>query len=119
MAPVRFNFPDHYRNDTWLGGTLGPALIDDAVPTTTLVSARLQFRNFDGELGYELNTVPATGKGTITITNAATWEIEFPKQVLSLDEGKWDYDLELVDSEGTIITVYAGYVKVNGDISRD
>lgn len=120
MAPVTFNLPDYYRGDTWLGGNMGPASIDGAAPTTTLVSARLQFRDFDGVLGYELNTTPAEGKGTISITNAASWTIAFPKQILyGLNTGKWDYDIELVDSEGTKRTVYKGYIKVIGDVSYD
>ena len=120
MIPVLIPpLPTHYMGDTWkslLG--FGPILIDDAQPPNYLVSCRMQFRD-RSVLGYELNSAPEAGEGTLTITNSATWEIAVPGQPLPLTSGIWLWDFETVDSEDIILTLYKGSIRVEKDVTYD
>ena len=120
MIPVLIPpLPTHYMGDTWKGLLgFGPVLIDDAQPPNTLSYCRMQFRDRN-ELGYELNSAPEAGEGTLTISNATTWEITVPSQLLPLEKGVWSWDLETTDSAGTILTLYKGTIRVDRDISYD
>lgn len=121
IYPAIIQLPPHTRSDKWLAGIhFGPVLIDEAPPEYAISSARLQFRDPRTDtLGYELNTAPAVGQGTIIIEDAATWELDIPKQDLPLAAGFWAWDLEITNTAGEPITPYGGTIKVAKDISHD
>lgn len=115
MPPVYIRLDSHYKDDTWTGMTVGPVLINTAQPEYTLASVKMQFRDQADQLGHEFNTVGGTGIGTITITNATTWVITVPEQLLNLTKGIWSWDFETINSEGTKLTLYEGIIKVIED----
>ena len=120
MATVKVVTDPHKRGDTWIGIlSIGPILINNLPPISSVVSCRIQYRSSSGVLGYELNSVPAIGKGIITIVNAVTWVFNIPKQFLPLETGNWDWDFETVDSTGAIDTYYRGTQTILADISHD
>ena len=119
MPPANIKLDNYYSGDSWGGMLVGPVLINEATPISALAAVRIQFRDSFGDLGYELNTVPTVGKGLINITDADTWEIEVPAQVLGLVAGRWDWDFECTDSIGFVVTLYRGVLTVKGDITHD
>jgi len=121
MVPVTIDeLQAHYRGDVWKGLLgFGPITINGVPPATTLVSCRMQFRDREKLLGYELNTSPAAGEGTLVIDNSTTWVISIPKQLLPLEVGKWYWDIETIDSEGFPWTPFRGSIKVQEDVSHD
>jgi len=125
--PVTIKLKDHYRGDHWRGILkIGPIQINSGTPEVPVLipmpnpfdSGRIQFRSASGDLGYELSTTPVTGKGTITVVDAATWEFEVPVQPLPLDAGVWSWDFETTDANGVVLTPYEGTLKVNQDKSH-
>jgi len=117
MAPVTIKINEYYKGDSWSGLDIGPILIDGVQPLLTLASCRMHFRNADGALGYALNTVPTADKGTIVISNATTWEVTIPTQILDLIAGKWLWDFETTDSAGNVLTLYKGSLTVKQDVT--
>ena len=118
MVPEKVTLSKYYHGDTWKGFKIGPVLFDGNAPTTTLVSCKLQFRDKYDNLGYEYNTVSAICKGLITITDAATWEVTVEPGILDLEKGLWYWDLETVDSAGTIKTIISGKIRIKIDITN-
>lgn len=120
MPPVKIDpLPVHTRGDHWDGMIVGPVLINDETPYFNIASCRMQFRDGEGNLGYELNSVPTAGKGTIDLTDPITWLVTLPLQALPLDVGKWYWDFEVTDTDGSVLTLYTGTMKVIGDITYD
>jgi hypothetical protein len=119
MEPVKIVLDNpYYEGDSWLGLRIGPVLINEEIPPATLASCRMQFRDSDGNLGYELNTVVEVGKGLITILDADIWDVLVNIQILPLDTGRWDWDFETTDNNGVVRTLYKGILKVIGDITH-
>lgn len=111
-----------WRGDDWPGY---PTLIIDIngePPELPIASARIQFRETPGseEVGYTLSTAPEAGQGTITIVDAAGWELSIPKQPLPLAAKRkpWKWDLEIIDTGGTVVTYEGQPQQVNQDITR-
>jgi hypothetical protein len=126
MAPALVVLEPHYRGDTWRGLEIGPVQFNTgtvAVPVLVdppfpLVSCRMQFRDSDDVCFYELSSEVLEGNGTITIADDVSWTITIPPQLLPLESKTWKYDLECVDSDGTVITIYYGTMVVTSDITR-
>lgn len=118
MRPVPVTLNDHTRGDTWEGITIGPVMFNGAQPTSVLSSCRMQFRDDNDTLGYELNSVPATGKGPITITNSTTWVVTVPAQQLPLDAATWRWDFETTDAGGVVRTLYSGILRIKADVTH-
>ena len=116
--PVTVYFNPQKKGDTWRLITFGPILINDIQPLATIASCRLYFRQ-SGVLKYKLENSPASGEGTITITNATTWIITIPLQILGLEVGSFDWDLEIVDSNGVVLSPYEGVLKITKEQSYD
>jgi len=126
--PVTIKLKDHYRGDHWIGILrIGPIQINTGtleVPvlapmSSPCASARIQFRDANGVLGYELSTTPADDTGTITVLDADTWEFTVPVQPLPLDAGTWTWDFETTGDDDVVLTPYKGTLEVDPDQSRD
>ena len=126
-TPEKIKLNDHYKGDFWEGMSVGPVLINGVQPTVNLAAVRMQFRDEDDVLGHEFNEAPGAGEGTITITDAVTWEINVPEQLLDLDAGvvnnrltnskTWYWDFQTTDTNGRILTLYRGTIKVKEDVT--
>ena len=127
MAPVKIKLEPHYKGDWWVGMLVGPVLINGAQPAATLTSVAMEFRDENDVLGHKFSSAPGAGEGTITISDAATWEVIVPEQLLDLDAGTsqngssnkktWYWDFETTDSDGVILTLYKGTIKVLEDVT--
>ncbi len=119
MPPVKIKLEKHYAGDTWSGIAVGPVSINEMQPINPLSSVRMQFRNFNKELGYEFNTVADPEKGLIVISNADSWEFQIEPQFLKLGAGRWKWDIECTDDQDNVITLYYGCLTVKEDITYD
>lgn len=119
MAPVTVTLSPHLRGDTWNVLAFGPITIDGVAPTSNLASARLQFRNDEGTLGFEFNTSPSAEQGTFVISDAATWEVTVTPHILTLTPGTWYWDYETTDVNGSVLTLYSGVQEITADVTRD
>ena len=102
MNPANLPPQTLYRGDIWeTVYHFGP--ITDSLthlpPGEPALSCRMQFKNNKGELGYELNSVPTTGKGTITIVDAVNYEFDIPSQALPLEAGEWTWDFKTFETD--------------------
>jgi len=119
MATVNIPMPAHRKGDTWGPVVIGPILINGAAPTNPASSCRWHFRTKDGKLGLGLSSSPAGNEKDIQITNAATWLFNIPAFVLGLSAGDWDWDFEITDSAGKVLTPYSGILKIEQDVTHD
>lgn len=115
----------HYRNDIWKDGyrVLGPVTINGAPPLSPCLYARLQFRNIkDGSMGYELNSSPGAGQGTIIIDDPVNYKFTFPEQSLPLAAGDWECDFETYTTANhtdSPWTIWRWKLQVKPDITHD
>lgn len=113
------------RGDAHPGLTFGPVTIDGSVPAASAASARMQFRDENGALGFELNDSPDSDQGTITINNASTWDFSILKQIfgLAITNGEklqtYYWDFEVTDTNGDPLTIAEGVIVVTADITHD
>ena len=56
--------------------------------------------------------------GGIIINNAATWQLEIPSFLATLEPNIYLYDLQTIDSEGNIVTYLKGQWIITEDITR-
>jgi len=118
MRPATVNLKPHTRGDTWEGIPISSVTINGVPPIAPIVSARLQFRYADTlELAYELNSVPAVDKGTITIIDPNTWNISIDAQILNMPAGDYVWDFETTDSDAVVRTLYTGKFQHVQDIT--
>lgn len=116
---------EYRRGDAHPGLTFGPVIIDGVAPIANAVSAKMQFRDEDDALGFELNDSPAAGEGTIVLTDVATWEFTVSKQIFDLgitngeDTQKYYWDIEIIDTNGHPLTIAYGTMVVRKDITHD
>ncbi len=118
MAPLKMSLDAQYKGDTWDGFSLDSILIDGALPTVAMTSAKMQFRSKTNELGFEYNTVETNCKGLITIDTAATWAMTIEPEILPMDTGVWWWDLEVVDVNGRLKTILAGRLRIIADVTQ-
>ena len=96
MKPAKLPRLTLYRGDKWRDAWhFGPFTENGgAITLDPCLYCRLQFRSETGELGYELNSHPTTGQGTITIVSGSNYEFDIPDQPLPLGAGTWYWDFE-------------------------
>lgn len=80
----------------------GPMVDENgAPPGTPCLSCSMLFREKNtGSIGYELTSVPTTGKGTIAIVDATHYEFDIPEQSLPLGPGTWLWEFKTFESAG-------------------
>jgi hypothetical protein len=119
MKPGFYEMPSFVRGDTWNGVGGFVITVDGVAPDTTLISVKIDFRvkKTSPTVSASLNSEVVEGSGTITIDDATNWEISIPSQTLDLDAGTYVWDMETVDSEGTVKTYLEGTIKVLQDVT--
>lgn len=125
MIPATVRLDTHYCGDTWNGLSIGPVqynvgtILDPILesPPYRVVSCRSQFRDSSGTLGYEFSSNPTSGKGSITIIDDVEWIFQIYPQILILDAGSWGWDFECIDTQGNILSLYNGTIKIKQDVS--
>lgn len=119
MQPVEVQLPDHTAGDTWERIHIGPILFNNAQPPESLQSCRWYFRDRKKVIGYKFKSSPGAGEGTITINDAATWDVTIPPTLMPLEKGDWHWDFETTDAAGVVRTLYHGVLKLTCDVSHD
>jgi hypothetical protein len=116
---------NYRRGDAHPGLTFGPVIADGIAPVAAVASARMQFRDEDDALGFELNDTPGADEGEITIVDADTWDFAILKQVFGLritngeKKQKYYWDFEVTDINGDPLTIAEGVMVVTADITHD
>jgi hypothetical protein len=109
MARAQTYTPDPImRGDTWNGFIVGGVAVNGGSPPSPAASATLDFyeRRAGGPGSVKLS-LPAT------ITNAATWAMNIPAQVLALGAGDWDFRLRVVRADGAKKTYVQGTLTIH------
>lgn len=119
MQPVTINIPDHTKGDTWEGLSIGPVTFDSAPPPSNLVSCRMYLRDRRGNLVLKFRTSPAAGEKTITVSDAATWEILVPSVVIDINPSDYSWGFETTDAAGAVRTLYAGVWTITKEHTYD
>lgn len=107
--PDEFNFPYHYQNDGLKSFQI--TVNYKSGSPVNIKSAKMQLRNA-GYLGYEFsedkNNMNISGN-VISIPTIDSWDI-LP--------GRYQYDLEVIDSNDFVMTVLKGTWEVRKDITK-
>lgn len=126
MEPAVLPKMTHWRGDLWRDGFrhFGPMVDENGgPPAPPCLYCRMQFRDKKtGAMGYELNSDPGEGQGTITIVDGTNYEFDLPEQALPLNVGTYQWDFETyttADTSGLPITWFTGEIVVKQDITRD
>lgn len=110
LMSAYYELPSFRTGQTWKGVPAIDVQINGANPVNALASAELRFRKQPSETpGLVLTTESGGG---LTITNAATWEIEIPEQSLALSPGTWSYVLVYTDAAGRVVDYLQGTIDV-------
>ena len=109
--------------DSWPGITVGPVLVDGVAPASNAASAKMEFRDEYGTLAHTFNSAVVSGQGLITIDDAATWEFSILKQAIGLEADglkskKYNWDFEVTDAAGDVLTLAAGTIKIDPDVTE-
>lgn len=115
--PVEIFLKDYYKGDTWIGISVGPIKINGLQPSATIVSCRMHFRDKKLNLGCAFSSKTSSTRNKIIINDSVTWELSILPAILPLDVGEWDWDLEILDSDGVNLTYYHGTLTVLQDKS--
>jgi hypothetical protein len=122
----------HYSGDSWNGLTIKKSFIGDPLDAPPGVkNARLQFRDYDDTLIYELSTFtgsenglpkgyPFNLKGNISIVEHPSyiWVLSLDAQPLPMPVGTYAWDLEIVDTLNIKHTILTGTLSICKDITR-
>ena len=126
MIPATLEKMTHWRGDLWRDGfrQFGPMADEEGnPPAAPALYCRMQFRNKTTKaLGYELNSDPLEGEGTIVIEDSEAYIFSIPEQALPLAAGEWEWDFEThttATKSETPLTWLKGTMSVKGDITHD
>lgn len=120
MLPAKVDLLPHEQGTTWEGISIGPITVDGLPPTYPCFSCRIQFRLLeDGTLGYELNSSPGVGEGTITIVDADLWQFNVPTQVLPMPAGDYEWEFMATDTATVTLPYYRGIFKYISPVVHD
>lgn len=110
-----YNIPDHLRGDTWNGIT-SISLSKDGIPLNLSgANILMQFRkDIDSPVNLELSS----DNGGIVITDDINGLISIPPILITMQYGTYQYDLQVVLSDGYTKTYMKGIWKIVGDISH-
>ena len=105
------------RGDTWEG--MGPYRIEinEEPPAVALAEVRMQIRTKADDT-TALVTLTSADTAEIEILDAAEWRFIVRPQALNLGKGRYVYDIEFEDEDGTVTTYLAGRITVDQDVTR-
>jgi len=103
------------QGNTWDGVPIIVVTKNGSPPSTTVVTARMQFR----KTPESQPKVTLTNSDGITINDATNWNLTIPPRNLdALTPGDWIADLELTDSDDTVKTWMRGELNVASTVTR-
>jgi hypothetical protein len=112
MIPQKLAITSITEGDTWDGIPSLTVTINGAAPASALSIVTMRFAKIgsEGEQTVELTSATA---GQINITNAATWTITVPAQIVpGLTAGKWTWRMRFQDAAGKKRTYLADEITV-------
>jgi len=116
FLPAAFDLESVSTGDTHPGLEVTGVTINEAAPTFSLTSVRMDLRDFpDAATASKALT---SGGGDITIDDAAAWVFTVEPFLMDLAAQTYYYDLETTDANGTIRTYLSGTVLVAQDVTR-
>lgn len=112
MIPQKLTLTPFTEGDTWDGIPSITITINGAQPSSALSVVTLRFKKSGGLLSDVVELTSAT-PAQITITNAATWTLTVPAQIVAdLTAGKWDWRMKFTDAAGKKRTYLADQITV-------
>jgi len=113
MIPGSANPSPQLRGDTWQGW---PSITIDPAPGVALESAKMDFRNQQGQIIFTLSTEDES----MTIVNASTtlWVLSVPARKLDAPADNYNFDLQTTATDGTIRTYWRGILPLQQDITQ-
>lgn len=108
MAIASTHTPDPImRGDTWRGLTVTGVTVNGANPPSPAASAVCEFFQTGPNVRRPVLAL------TATITNAATWALQIPPQVLPLNEGTWQFRVQVTRVDGQKKTYLQGVLPIH------
>jgi hypothetical protein len=112
MAGLNFQ---HYKGDTFEEVAF-QILVDNVALNLTNCVLTMQLREECGGLiALNLTTVSSAG---LTITNAAQGRFKINKQIIDIDSGNYQYDIQLKLANNDVKTYIKGEFLIECDITR-
>lgn len=111
MTPQKLALTPFTEGDTWAGIPSLTVTVNGAPPASALTLVTMRFRKSGGLPSdvVELSSADAE----ITITNAATWAITIPAQIVpALTTGKWIWRMRFQSADGKKRTYLADELTV-------
>lgn len=112
MTPQKLALTPFTEGDTWDGIPALTVTINGAPPASALSLVTMRFKKSAGLPSDVVELTSATA-GQITITNAATWAVTVPPQIVAtLTSGKWTWRMRFQDAAGKKRTYLADELTV-------
>lgn len=112
MIPQQLSLTPFTEGDTWDGIPSMTITVNGAAPASALSSVIMRFKK-NGGTDAELVELTSATPAQITITNAATWTLTVPAQIVAgLTAGKWDWRMKFTDAAGKKRTYLADQITV-------
>ena len=119
MTPAILAKMTHRRGTLWDDGYqhFGPMEDEQGNPIAEpCLYCRLKFTDKStGALGYELNSDPGTGQGSINIVDSVNYEFDRISQALPLKAGEYEWEFQTYrtsDHSDLPITIFIGDIEV-------
>jgi hypothetical protein len=106
---MTYDFPKHIKGDTWMPRTF-TIQVNGTAKNLTGASIAMKVRNCNNTVLLSLTD----GSG-LTITDATDGKFKIDSQILDIESGTHNYDIEITDSAGIVKTWIAGKLIVIQD----
>ena len=110
-----YNFPDHIKGDTFNGVEF--TLEVNSLPVD-LTNASIKMYLKTQSKACDVVAKFTTDNGKLTITDAVNGVFQFDNQIININAGTYDYDIEITLNNGTIKTYIKGTWKILQDITN-
>lgn len=111
---MKYNFPQHINGDTFNGVTFTVSVNSTPLNLTDAV-IKMQARTSSGALALELNTTDSE----IEIITPLSGIFSVKEQIISVtDAGKFNYDIQITLSDGTVKTYIEGTWQILPSVTR-
>ena len=116
-APAKQKLTSIVYGDTWNGISSINVQVNGEAPSSTLASARMQFRRTKQSNVIALGL--STSGGEIVIDDATNWDLSIAPIDLTLTPGVYLWDIEFTDSDDVVKTYVEGSLEILWDVSRN